>query len=95
MTEIFKILEGISHDLSLVKKHILEEKKSPLKKLQEVWTDAQGVMQTIHISRRTLQALRDSGELPFSRINSKFYYKINDLETLISKNYQPSKNRKK
>ncbi len=53
---------------------------------------SQDVMQTLHISKRNLQSLRDSKVLPYSRINGKFYYKVSDLENLLQSNYSQSKN---
>ena len=56
-------------------------------KLKESWIDGQDVMLALNISKRTLQSLRDSGLLPHSRINGKFYYKVSDLEALLDSNY--------
>ena len=65
--------------------------QSRLESFTEEWIDGQDVMQTLHISKRTLQSLRDSGTLPYSRINGKFYYKLSDLESLMEKNYSHKK----
>jgi hypothetical protein len=51
------------------------------------WMDGQDVMQTLHISPRTLQTLRSNGTLPFSRIGNKIYYRRQDIEKLLSDNY--------
>ena len=59
------------------------EKQTPL----EDWIDAQIVMQTIHISPRTLQTLRTNGTLPFSRIGRKLYYKRSDILRILQDNY--------
>lgn len=65
--------------------------KSSLNQLKEEWIDGQVVMQTLHISVRTLQSLRDNGTLPFSRINGKFYYKVSDIEEMLETNYSRNK----
>ena len=65
--------------------------KSSLNQLKEEWIDGQVVMQTLHISVRTLQSLRDNGTLPFSRINGKFYYKVSDIEEMLEANYSRNK----
>jgi hypothetical protein len=51
------------------------------------WTDAQIVMQLLHISPRTLQTLRTNGTLPFSRIRGKIYYRKTDIQKILSDNY--------
>ena len=51
------------------------------------WVDNQVVMQTLHISPRTLQTLRSNGTLPFSRINNKIYYRRRDIERILNDNY--------
>jgi len=51
------------------------------------WIDGQIVMQTLHISPRTLQTLRSNGILPFSRIGNKIYYRKSDIIKILSDNY--------
>lgn len=56
------------------------------------WLDSQDIMQTLHISKRTLQTLRTNGTLPYSRIGNKIYYKRSDIETILQNNYNNSLN---
>jgi len=51
------------------------------------WVDNQVVMQTLHISPRTLQTLRSNGTLPYTRINNKIYYRRRDIEQILDDNY--------
>ena len=53
----------------------------------EDWIDSQIVMQSLHISPRTLQTLRTNGTLPYSRIGRKLYYKRSDILKILSDNY--------
>lgn len=53
----------------------------------EDWLDSQDVMMKLHISLRTLHKLRDSGTLPYSRINNKIYFHRQDLEAILNNNY--------
>ncbi|HPW96688.1 MAG TPA: helix-turn-helix domain-containing protein [Paludibacteraceae bacterium] len=53
----------------------------------EDWIDNQVVMQSLHISLRTLQTLRSNGTLPYTRVNGKIYYLRKDVEALLRKNY--------
>jgi hypothetical protein len=54
------------------------------------WIDGQIVMQTLHISSRTLVRLRTRGVLPFSKIGKKIYYNTDDIQNLLRKNYSNS-----
>jgi len=49
--------------------------------------DNQDVMQTLHISSRTLQTLRSNGTIPFSRIGKKLYYRRSDIQKILSDNF--------
>jgi len=69
-------------------------KKSEATSSQEVapnsqvkWLDAQDVMALLHISKRSLQTLRTNGTLPFSPINNKFFYKLEDVERVLRDHY--------
>ena len=55
------------------------------------WIDGQIVMQTLHISPRTLQTLRTNGILPFSRIGNKIYYRKQDIISILTNNYTMNK----
>ena len=91
MNEILNMLMRLSQDFEVIKAYILALTKSKLDHFKETWVDGQVVMQTLHISKRNLQGLRDAGTLPYSRINGKFYYKVSDIEQLLEKNYTGSK----
>lgn len=47
------------------------------------WLDGEDVCRLLHISRRTLQTLRDNRLIGFSQINRKFYYKPEEVERLL------------
>lgn len=47
------------------------------------WLDGENVCRLLHISPRTLQALRDNRLIGFSQINRKFYYKPDEVERLL------------
>lgn len=87
MMEIMQALLKLSGELKEIKVHLQQINKTRLEKFNEAWIDGQDVMQVLHISKRTLQSLRDSGTLPYSRLNGKFYYKLSDIESLLEHNY--------
>lgn len=51
------------------------------------WVDGQEVMRALHISRRTLQTLRDNGTLGHTTLGGKFYYRIEEIDALLKNNY--------
>jgi len=87
MIEIIDLLAALSQDVKYIRAYIELLKKSKTERLKEIWIDNQDVLQTLHISKRTLQTYRDNGTLPFSKINGKFYYKVSDIEHLLQSNY--------
>ena len=89
MNEIMKALLYLSQEIKVLKKLVIQVQKTRTQKFNENWIDAQDVMLSLHISRRTLQSLRDNGTLPYSRINGKLYYKMSDVESLLESNYIP------
>ena len=91
MIEVMDLLLNLSRDFAIVKSYILSLKKTRLEVLTETWIDGLEVSQTLNISKRTLQSLRDNCTLNFSRINGKFYYKVSDIENLLESNYSQSK----
>lgn len=91
MTEVLNLLMQLTRDFEVVKAYVFALKKSKLDNFKETWIDGQDVMHTMHISKRTLQTLRDNGTLPYSRINGKFYYKVAYIENLLESNYSQSK----
>lgn len=49
--------------------------------------DNQDVCELLHVSKRTLQRYRSSGELPYQTIYHKTYYKESDVEAFIQSNF--------
>ena len=61
MTEVMNLLLQLSQDFEVIRAYVLALKKSKLENFKETWIDGQDVMHTMHISKRTLQSLRDNG----------------------------------
>lgn len=53
------------------------------------WLDNQEVCDVLRINKKTLQAYRTKGLLPFSRIKNKLFYKPEDVRRLLELNYHP------
>jgi len=91
MKEIIDLILILSNEIKNIKVYLEFIKKSKLELFSQSWIDGQDVMQAMHISKRTLQSLRDNGTLPYSRLNGKFYYKISDIENILNDNYSNNK----
>lgn len=48
------------------------------------WLTGQDVCMILNISKRTLQAFRDSGRLSYTQLNRQTFYKPKDVERLIA-----------
>jgi hypothetical protein len=53
-------------------------------KRMKKWYDNQDVYGMLRISPRKLQSLRDSGTLPYTKINRKIFYKPEDVQNVIA-----------
>ena len=77
--------------LSMIEKKVTgicsQTKDAGLKK----WMDNQEVCGILRISKRTLQVYREKGLLPFTRIKNKFFYKPEDVQSLLESSYHPQK----
>ncbi|MCI2228281.1 helix-turn-helix domain-containing protein [Polaribacter sp. MSW13] len=87
MTEIIDLILAMSQDIKDIKARIKLIKYQKVERLKDNWLDNQEVMQTLHISKRTLQTLRTNGTIPYSKIQGKFYYKVSDIEQILQDNY--------
>ena len=87
MTEIIDLLLTLSQDVKDLKARIELLRQSRAEVLKDTWIDNQDVLQTLHISKRTLQTLRTNGTLPYSKVKGKFYYRVADIEQLLQYNY--------
>lgn len=87
MTEIIDLLLALSQQIKDLKARIELLRHTRAEVLKDTWIDNQDVLQTLHISKRTLQTFRDNGTLPYSKVKGKFYYKVSDVEQLLQDNY--------
>lgn len=73
----------------LINKGVLleDDEDSVEQAILEDWIDNQDVMSRLHISVRTLQKLRSNGILPYTKVNGKIYYRRQDVEELLNRNY--------
>jgi hypothetical protein len=62
----------------------ISQKADPKK---ETFLDNQEFLILLKISKRTAQTWRDEGEISFSQVGNKIYYKLSDVEKLMQENY--------
>lgn len=78
-------------DLQLFRIQLLGDLKELLKSqpanVEKKWLKGRDVKQLLNISSNTLQGLRVSGKIRFSRVGSILYYRYEDLQKLLDKNY--------
>ena len=55
--------------------------------LDKTWVDIQEAAFILRASKRTLLRYRNSGKLPYSRISGKIYFKTEDIQKFLEKNY--------
>jgi hypothetical protein len=87
MKELIDLILALSQEIKFIKAYIQLLKQSRAERLKDSWIDNQDVLQTLHISKRTLQTFRKNGTLPYSKVKGKFYYKVSDIEELLQSNY--------
>ena len=56
-------------------------------KPKETIVSNQEFLQLMKISKRTAQSWRDEGRISFSQIGGKIYYKREDIEDMLNRNY--------
>jgi len=53
------------------------------------WIDNAQACRRLSVSIRTLQSLRDSGILPYTKMGAKVFYKPEDIERMLLLGYKP------
>jgi hypothetical protein len=52
------------------------------------WLDNNEVAEILRVSKRQLQNYRDQGVLPYSQFGAKIYYRWEDIEAHLMKNFK-------
>lgn len=84
MSELFRLVVSMSRDIRLLKACIRFFQKVLHDKQQQAWVDDREAARRFHVSTRRLQRMRQQGRLPFTRFCGKTYYKVEDLERMLS-----------
>ncbi|WP_407430231.1 helix-turn-helix domain-containing protein [Arcticibacter sp.] len=73
-------------DLQIFKQELLKEIKTLVGKREESankWLRSNQVRNLLHISPNTLQALRVSGTLKYTKVGSIFYYRKDNIDRML------------
>lgn len=80
-SEAFKEIES---KLKVIANFVLEHTKDKdIVNEDEIWVDSYDVCTFLKISDRTLQRLRSSGEIAYSTIRGRNFYKIGEIKRLL------------
>ena len=92
MAEMMRLILELSSSVKEMLALVLVMKRSRLEQFHQSWIDSEQLMAALKISKRNLQSMRESGILPYSRLSGKYFYRVNDIEEILNRNYyQPTK----
>ena len=57
---------------------------------QETYLGSVEFLKLLDVSKRTAQTWRDEGKISFSQVGNKIYYKLSDVEKLLTEHYNKS-----
>ena len=87
MNQFFSLQMKVLQEIQKVQALLKQGHRTGFQQLQDEWLDGQQVLQMLNISARTLQGLRNSRDLAYSKIRGKLYYRTEDIEQLLESNY--------
>jgi hypothetical protein len=82
LRDLHTLLRALKRELLTEIKMLVRDQPKPSTKK---WLKNKDVMALLDVKRATLQALRDDGTLPYSRIGRNFYYDPEDIEAEIKR----------
>jgi len=71
-----------------VRNTIEKDKESVKKGVQKEWLTNKEGCEWLSVTPRTMQNYRDKGDIPFSKVGTKIYYRLSDLENHLESNLQ-------
>ena len=83
MEENNALMKELLEEVRQIKKALIKPTKT---KESDKWLDNTDVKEMLHISTRTLQRLRVSGMLKYSKIKGKIYYRLTDIYLMLEQN---------
>lgn len=87
LREVTRKHDELNKQLEILIAGLKENRKIP----DDPFFSNEEFMELMNISVRTSQLWRDQGMIGFSQINGKIYFKMSDIQKLLSDNYHKSK----
>jgi len=87
MSDLNPILSGIKFEMKRVADTMELMCKTHAQVLTEQWLTKTEALAVLKICTRSLDTLKSSGQLPYSKINGIIYFKTIDIENLLNQNY--------
>jgi len=88
MSELLpSILSAIKVELQTMNRSLSKLIKTHSQVLSEEWVSKDQAMAILKISLRTLDTLKASGKLAFSKVGNIIYFRTIDIENLLNLNY--------
>lgn len=87
MNDVGPILAVMKIELEKVARSLAQMQKTHVQVLKEEWITGRQVMSLLGISNRTLEYLKSSGKLPYSKIKGLLFFKVSDIEQLLQQHY--------
>ena len=87
MNELIDLAMYISREMHTLKSFVKWQSRKFSERFAAEWLDSEEAMSVLKISKSSLQYLRDTGTLSYSRLSGKFYYKAEDLTKMMESNY--------
>ncbi len=87
MQELLTIISFMRRDLETLTKSVAQMRKTHAQVLSEEWITSDQVMKILKICPRTLNSLKSSGKLSYSKVQGTIYFRTVDIENLLKQNY--------
>lgn len=87
MQELLTIISFMRHELEALSKSVAQMNKTHAQLLTEEWITKDQAMRILKICPRTLNSLKSSGKLPYSKVQGTLYFRTADIENLLKQNY--------
>ena len=85
-----KLIDSVNELKEIVQKNNDEQNPSGVQFQNKAWLNKKEACRMLRISERTLQTYRNNGIIPYSRIQGKIYYKLEDIKAFFDDHYQKS-----
>lgn len=84
---ILPILSGMKQEMKKMADLMAQMNKTHAQHLTEEWVTKVQAMEILKVSARTLENLKSSGQLSYTKINGLLYFNTTDIEHLFQRNY--------